>query len=112
MRLLLPIVFAVATLAFSQDQAVRSNGFEESRALLATARRGSGGGGGGGQRGGGQRGGGGGGGQRGGHRGGGGGASLVSVGHAALQGSGFSAHSVARIAGGFAGSVSSLLSPK
>ncbi|KAG9399043.1 hypothetical protein AC1031_012478 [Aphanomyces cochlioides] len=105
MRILLPFVIAVATLALSQEQAIQSNGYEESRALLAAARgRRGGGGGGGGRRSGG---GGGGGGRRSGGGGGGGqrgGVSLRSVGRAAIRGSGFSAHSIARAAGQFAGS--------
>ncbi|KAG9399045.1 hypothetical protein AC1031_012480 [Aphanomyces cochlioides] len=77
MRILLPFVIAVAaTTALSQEQAIQSDGFEESRALLATARgprNGGGaprGGGGGGPRGGGRGQPGGGGGSRGGGGGG------------------------------------------
>ncbi|CAK4130414.1 unnamed protein product [Aphanomyces euteiches] len=80
MRILLPFVIAVAaTSALSQEEAIQSNGFEESRSLLAAARkpsgpRGGGGGGGGGRGGGAPRGGnrgqpGGGGAPRGGNRG-------------------------------------------
>ncbi|KAH9111279.1 hypothetical protein AeMF1_014152, partial [Aphanomyces euteiches] len=60
MRILLPFVIAVAaTSALSQEEAIQSNGFEESRSLLAAAPRkpsgprGGGGGGGGGRGGGG-----------------------------------------------------------